>query len=201
MMNRIFKLAIAASAIAALPGVAHAGTATATGTVTLTVVDQCAVTGANVNLGTYAADNTWDDVAKALGKYDGTTYTAGSRGQEYLNYGSITCSNGIGYTLTIKGSATNGGIKINHNGKTAVFMPAIKKLAGTVVADTAGGFAGAGARVATSPLAGTGTGAAQALLGNVTLIFDAAAGTTAAMTGTLGVAGTATDTLNYTLNF
>lgn len=201
MFKNVSKLAIAAAAIAALPGVAQAGTSTATGTAVLNVINQCTVAGANVNLGTYVAANTWAQVGAALGSYNGTTYTAGSQGQEYLSFGSITCDNATPYTLAIKGTATNGGIKITHNGKTAVFMPGIKKLNGVVVADTAGGFTGAGAQVATSTLAGTGTGAAQALLGNVTLNFNSAAGTTALTTDTLGVAGTATDTLTYTLNF
>lgn len=202
MFKNVSKLAIAAAAIVALPGVAQAGTATATGTAVLNVINQCTVTGATVNLGTYTAAQTWSQVGAALGSFNGTAYTAGSQGQEYLNFGSVTCDNGTPYTLTIKGTATGvpGAIKITHNGKTATFLPGIKKLAGNTVADTAANLGGTGAQVGTAQLAGTGTGAAQTLFGNVTLSFSAT-GTTALPTDALGVAGSASDTLTYTLNF
>lgn len=198
----VTKLALA-SALIALPGVAHAGTSTASGTATLTVINQCSVTGATVNLGTFTATNTWANIAAVLGRSDSAAnYTAGSAGQEYLNFGSITCDSGAPYTLTIKGTATGaaGAIKLTHNGKVATFMPGIKKLGGTTVADSNATFAGAGNQVWQTGLAGTGTGSAQSLLGNVTLSFSAT-GTTALATDTLGVAGTATDTLTYTLTF
>ena len=202
MFKNVAKLATAAAAIAALPGVAHAGTSTATGTAVLNVINQCTVTGATVNLGTFTASNTWGQVGAQLGSFSGTTYTAGSAGQEYLNFGSVTCDNGTPYTLSIKGTATGvaGAIRITHNGKTATFLPGIKRLAGNVVADSSATLPGTGAQVGTGTLSGTGTGAAQALLGNVTLSFSAT-GTTALATDSLGVAGTASDTLTYTLNF
>ena len=202
MIKNVSKVAIVAAALVALPGMAQAGTATATGTATLTVINQCTVTGATVNLGTYTSNQTWANVGAALGSFAGTTYTAGSQGQEYLNYGSVTCDNGTPYTLSIKGTATGvaGAIRITHNGKTATFLPGIKRLAGNVVADSSATLPGTGAQVGTGTLSGTGTGAAQALLGNVTLSFSAT-GTTALATDSLGVAGTASDTLTYTLNF
>lgn len=202
-MNKLYTKLVLATALAALPGVAHAGTSTATGTATLTVINECTVTGATVNLGTFTSANTWGDIAAALGRSDsGSDYTAGSNGQEYLNFGSITCDSGAPYTLTIKGTATGdaGAIKLTHNGKAATFMPGIKKLGGNLVADSNATFAGAGVQVWQTPVAGTGTGTAQALLGNVTLSF-AGADTTALATDTLGAAGTASDTLTYTLNF
>ncbi len=202
MFKNLSKVALAA-ALVAVPGVAHAGTATATGQAVLNVINQCTVTGKNVNLGTFTANNTWGQVGAALGSYNGTTYTAGSQGQEYLDFGSVTCDNNTPYTLSIRGTSSfvAGAIKITHNGKTATFLPGIKRLAGNVVTDTSSTFAGTGAQVGTSTLSGTGTGTAQALLGNVTLNF-AVGGAAAPLTGeTLGVAGTATDTLTYTLNF
>lgn len=191
------------AAMAALPGVAHAGTSTATGTAVLNVVNQCSVTGTTVNLGTYTAAQTWSQVGAALGSYNGISYTAGSQGQEYLNFGSITCDNGVPYTLSIKGTATGaaaGSIRITHNGKTVTFLPGIKKLAGNLVADSSVVYPGTGAQVGTGTLAGTGSGVAQSLFGNVTLNFSSTS-TTALPADTLGVAGTATDTLTYTLNF
>lgn len=226
MIKNVSKVAIVAAALVALPGMAQAGTATATGTATLTVINQCTVTGATVNLGSYTTSNTWANVGTALGSFNGANYTvgslgqeylnfgsvtcdsgapyytAGSNGQEYLNFGSITCDSAAPYTLTIKGTATGdaGAIKLTHNGKAATFMPGIKKLGGNLVADSNATFAGAGVQVWQTPVAGTGTGTAQALLGNVTLSF-AGADTTALATDTLGAAGTASDTLTYTLNF
>lgn len=202
-MNKLAAKLALASALIALPGVAHAGTSTATGTASLTVINQCTVNGATVNLGTFTASNTWANVADVLGRSDSAAnYTAGSSGQEYLNFGSITCDSGTPYTLTIKGTATGaaGAIKLTHNGKVVTFMPGIKKLGGATVADSNAVFAGAGNQVWQSGLAGVGSGAAQSLLGNVTLSFSAT-GTTALATDTLGVAGSPTDTLTYTLSF
>ena len=202
MIKNVSKVAIVAAALVALPGMAQAGTATATGTATLTVISQCTVTGATVNLGSYTTSNTWANVGAALGSYNGTTYTAGSLGQEYLNFGSVTCDTGTPYTLTIKGTATGvaGAIKLTQGGKVATLLPAIKKLGGTTVADSNATYAGTGAQVYTSAVAGTGTGAAQTLLGNATLSFSAS-GTTALATDVLGTAGTVSDSLTYTLNF
>ena len=191
-MQRLSNKLALATALVALPGVAHAGTSTATGTATLTVINQCTVTGATVNLGSYTTSNTWANVGAALGSYNGTTYTAGSLGQEYLNFGSVTCDTGTPYTLTIKGTATGvaGAIKITQGGKVATFLPAIKRVGGNAIADSNATYSGTGAQVYTSPVASTGTGSAQTLLGNVTLSFSAS-GTTALPTDVLGTAGTA----------
>lgn len=62
MIKNVSKVAIVAAALVALPGMAQAGTATATGTATLTVINQCTVTGATVNLGSYTTSNTWANV-------------------------------------------------------------------------------------------------------------------------------------------
>lgn len=202
MIKNVSKVALVAAALIALPGAAQAGSATASGTATLTVINQCTVTGATVNLGTYTSNQTWANVGAALGSHNGTTYTAGSQGQEYLNFGSVTCDSGAPYTLTIKGTSTgvSGAIKITQGGKVVNFLPAIKKVGGTTVADSNASYAGTGAHVYTSAVAGTGTGAAQTLLGNVTLALGTS-GSTALATDTLGTAGTASDTLSYTLNF
>jgi len=165
MRNNILKLALSAAAIVALPCVAQAGTATATGAATFDVASQCSVTGATVNLGTYTANQTWAQVGAQLGRFTTPTYTAGSLGLEYLNYGSVTCDNGTPYTLTIKGTATGsepGGITITHNGKTAIFLPAIKKLGVNIVANSHTLLPNTGAQVSLVQLAGTGTGTAQA---------------------------------------
>lgn len=200
MIKNVSKVALVAAALVALPGMAQAGTATATGTATLTVINQCTVTGATVNLGTYTSNQTWANVGAALGSYNGTTYTAGSQGSEYLNFGSVTCDSGAPYTLAIKGTGTAGFIKITQGGKVVQFLPGIKKVGGVALADSTSIYPGTGVQVASNALASTGTGSAQTVLGNVTLSF-VASGTTALATDTLGAAGTASDTLTYTLNF
>ncbi|MFM2300697.1 MAG: hypothetical protein RLZZ84_433 [Pseudomonadota bacterium] len=200
-----FSGAVALLALAALPGVAHAGTATATGTATLTVVNQCSVTGATVNLGNYLTTNTWGTVGASLGQLSGTTFTAGSRGAEYLTFGSVTCDNNVPYTLSIvgTGSSTNavGAIKLTVNSKVMTLLHGIKKVGATTLADSNSTFAGAGQLMTNGGLvSATGTGAAQTLLGNVT-ISPGATGSTAALTDALTTAGTYTDALSYTLNF
>lgn len=199
-MFKNLSKATLAIALAALPGVAHAGTATATGTAVLNVINQCTVTGANVQLGSFTTTNTWGNVGAALGQYIGTTYTAGTLGQEYLNFGSVTCDSGTPYTLTIKGTSvgTPGAIRLFHNTKLITLHPAVKKLGGALVADSAATLPGTGAQVGSAQLSGTGSGAAQTLFGNVTLNFTLSNVLT---TDALAVAGTPTDTLNYTLNF
>ncbi len=199
LVKNISAVALAA-AVAALPGAAYAGTSTATGTATLTVINQCSVTGATVNLGTFLSSQTWGNVASALGGFTGTVFAAGSQGQEYASWGSITCDNAAPYNLRIRGTGTAGGIKITLNGKTAIFSPFVKKLGGVVVADNNASIVGGGAQADTTGLSGTGTGAAQALLGSAVLTYAGTGGTVLA-TDALGAAGTASDTLTYTLNF
>lgn len=202
MIKKVSKIVLVAGALFALPGIAQAGTATATGTATLTVINQCTVTGANVDLGTYMSGSTWSIVGTALGSYDGTTFTASAQGAEYLDFGSVTCDAGAPYTLSIKGTATDtpGAIKLTQGGKVATFLPGIKSIGGVRVADASGTLVGTGAQVWANPVSGTGTGSPQSLRGNVTLSF-VATGTTALPTDTLGAAGTVSDTLTYTLNF
>lgn len=199
-MSKLFtKIALAAGVIAALPSAAQAGTSTATGTATLTVMNQCTVTGSTLNLGTYTTTQTWGDVAATTGYIDlYGHFQVGTRGLEYLNFGSVTCDAGVPYTLTIMGSNRN--IQMTHNGKNSTFVPLIKKLGGVSVADNDPDFIGAGANVANDVLSGTGTGGAQALLGSVAL-YSILNSTTAYLTDQFGVAGVSTDTLTYTLTF
>lgn len=200
MTKILSKIALAAAAVAALPGAAQAGTSTTTSNASFNVISQCTVTGKDVQLGTYTASQTWGDVGAALGSTTSNVYTMGSLGQEYLDMGSVTCDAGTPYTLSIKGSAAGFGmVKITHNGKVAEFHTYVKKLGGVAVADN-NGLVGSGAQVNSFTLAGTGTGTAQSLIGHANLHFGTG-GTTALKTDALGAAGTATDTLNYTLNF
>ena len=202
MFKNISKLTIAAAAVLALPGMAQAGTSTASGTATLGVVSQCSVTGANVNLGTFTVNDTWQTVGDQLGaSYTMLTYSPGSRGVEYLNFGSVTCDAGTPYSLTIKGTGTviNETIRLTVGGKTVTLYPAIKKVGATTLADSQGGFPVGVWAWLFSGISATGTGAPQALIGNSLLHIVSSPGTLT--TDKLGTAGTFSDTLTYTLHF
>lgn len=204
MLSKFKNLPFAAFAVAvmALPGAAHAGTGSATGTATMAVVSQCSVSGANINLGTYLSTNTWFTVGNATGINFNGGYTAGSQGQEYLNYGSVTCDAGTPYTLSIAGTGTSGTVKVTVNAQVGAFQPAVKRIGGTVVTDSDGGFAGVGNIMTTRPLSATGTGTAQTVLGSVLLTSPGAGfGSTNSLTSQLTQKGVFTDTVNYTLTF
>lgn len=202
-MSKFSLLSTAAGglAIAAMPSLAHAGTETASGTATFNVVNQCSVTGASVNLGTYTSSQLLIDIAEELGAIDNTdTYNVGSRGQSYVTWGSVTCDNGTPYTLNIQGTSGNPGmIKFDDPAGNfrADFDIFVKSIGGTTIADTDAAVSGAGAKASASPVAGTGTGAAQEILGSAVYNSGLSSGS---YTTPLTV-GTMTDTLTYTLNF
>ncbi|MEN9683171.1 MAG: hypothetical protein RLZZ427_922 [Pseudomonadota bacterium] len=192
-----------ALALAALPGVAHAGgSAAASGTATLTVINQCSVSGTTVDLGSYLTTNTWGTVGAKLGQLVGTTYTAGTNGPDALNFGTINCDDKLGYNLAIAGTGTTGAIKLTINGKVMQLLMAVKKIGASPIGDSAGTpLPGTGAYLLNGGKAGgTGTGAAQSIFGSVT-VSPGTTGSTAALTDQLGVANTYTDSLTYTLSF
>lgn len=203
MLKNFSRAALAAAFLAALPGTAHAGSATATSTASLSVISQCAVNGATVDLGTFRTTDTWATVGAALGTHDSTinvlTYTPGSRGQEYLNFGSVICNAGTPWTLSIK-PAVGAGIDMRVNGKAMQLSFALKRIGGTVVPDLSGTFPGVGNFPSLIAIPGTGTGATQTLLGNAMTVYGTPT-TTALATDRLTVAGTYSDTLTYTLTF
>lgn len=206
MLSNFKNLSCAALAIAAmaLPGIAYAGTNTATGAANLTVVSQCSVTGGAVNLGSFKSSDTWGDVSNLLGLYDPGGYVPGTAGREYLNFGSVICDAGTPYSLTIKGSGPDGTVQLGVNGKVVTFVTAFKKVGNVVQTDNSTDFVGAGRVViyGNTPAA-SGTGTPQTVLGSATLITSGYTyyGTTAALTDTLGNSGAFSDTLNYTLTF
>lgn len=202
--SKMFKAACALC-VAGLPGMAYAGTATGTGTATLNVVDQCSVTGATVNLGTYTTSQRIEDVAAELGDM-WTAYTPGSRGQSYLTWGTINCSNGLPYSLSIKGTSVEapspGGIQFawtdaQNLDYRANFDIYVKSIGGVAVADSNGLAVGAGAKVNTDPASGTGTGTDQEIVGSVAFNYPASM----SLYSTKLPSGTHVDTLSYTLTF
>lgn len=202
MISHSIKAVFVASALVAIPGMAIAGTSTATGTASFNVASQCSVTGASVTLGTFTTTQTWADVGAELGTQGGpggTVFTAGTKGFTPFNYGSVTCDAGTPYSLTIRGTGPTNTMRMSVNGKVAFLPIFIKRIGVTNMPDTNAVAVGAGTQN-NAAIAGTGTGTAQALLGSA-LIAYSVGGTTAAPADPLGAAGSFTDTLTYTLNF
>lgn len=200
MVRNFIKAAMAVATFVAVPGIAQAGTRTATANVTMQVASQCTLTGATVYLGAFKTTDTWGTVAAKHGVATFGTYTVGTAGQESLKFGTVTCDTGLPWNLTIKGTANGTGaglIWITVNGKFVLMYPGIKKVGTKTIADS-GLWSGTGQQVAQSPVYETGTGAPQDLFGNVTLNFS---GSTATSTTPLAVVGNASDTLTYTLTF
>jgi len=204
LYSKLFKTACAFCA-AGLPGMAHAGAVTAAGTATFQVVDQCSVTAVTVNLGTFKKGQALADVAAELGNME-ASYTVGNRGQSYLNLGTVNCSIGVPYTLSIAGTSAQsfspGGIRFawsdsQSNNYTSVFDIYVKSIGGVTVADSNGKAVGAGAKVNTSGASGIGTGSDQVILGSVAFNYDAS------MSQYFDNVpdGPQADTLSYTLSF
>jgi hypothetical protein len=198
-------LAVAAVALGAVPQTAWAaGESKATGTSALQVNNQCAITGANVDLGTYFTSNTWATVANRLG-YDAdgvtpdTSYHPGALGFEYLDFGSVNCSVKVGYTLQIGGTGSRGTVQMPMNGKVGSFWVALKSIGGSVLTDSDNSSFGGAGVVMVLPAAaakGTGTGAEERLKGSVILLAYSSISLTDKLT-----AGRYTDTLNYAITF
>lgn len=205
MVKNFASAMIAGAFLATLPGIAQAGITTTTANVTMQVGSQCSVTGANINLGTYKNTDTWGSVAAVHGWLDTAfSYHSGTAGRESLNFGTVTCDSGVPWSLTIKGGNTTyptGAINLSHNGKAAIFYPGIKKVGSIYLVDSSPTYyPTTGYQVWQTPVTSSGTGTAQTLLGNVTLIFPSASGTVDSLTA-LGSSGTISDTLTYTLTF
>lgn len=196
--------AMAASLMIAHPAIA--GQSTATGTASLTVINQCSVTGNSINLGTFLASQTFQDVGVVNGYFDpDENWVEGSRGIGTLNLGSVTCDSGTPYSLRIMGSGTRGSVRVNIGAKNVVASVWVKSIGGQVQVDPFGGNLGAYVSEASwDPAIGVGSGAPQAVLGTIPIgfgILQSLNGGDALPTDQLGAAGTYADTLVYTLNF
>jgi len=208
-MFRFARVAVVGAGLflAALPGLAHAGTSTATGTANLNVINQCSVSGATVNLGNYTTSQTVGDIAASLGLMDyGPVYTAGSRGQDYLTWGTVNCDSGTPYSLSIQGTAvishSPGGVYFEwrdaqNSRYTAVLDIYVKSIGSTTVADSVAAAPGAGARANVTPAAGIGTGAPQLVKGSAVWNYDASM----SQLYDSVPQGSLSDSLTYTLNF
>ena len=203
MIRHASKLALAAAAALCLPAAAQAGTSTTTSTANFAVVNQCSVSGANIDLGTYTTQQTWGDLAATIGHLNitGNVYTAGSRGDALMKIGSVTCDNNVLYGFNILGSSNDGeaanAIELTINGKTGRILIYAKKLGTDVLSDEL--IPGRGASLGWDQVYGFGTGSTQDIQGSVLLYSTN--NTTAQLTDKFGTPGTYVDTLTYILNF
>lgn len=208
-MFRVSVLSAVSAAVmtAFAPALAHAGTSTGTGTAEFNVVNQCSITGAIINLGTFTTSNTWSDVFAIHGyirEGDGEGIQ-GSLGWTGVNWGSVTCDSGTPYTLFVKGRGTDWGqptVTFAINGKRMNAWPMIKKVGDIDVPDAWWVMTAGNGGDGTEGVAGVGTGAPQAVLGHIWFHPEwFMAPDVALSTDTLGAAGSFVAPLDYTLNF
>ena len=200
MIKNFINLSIAVVAVAALPSVAQAGTATASGTATINVENQCTVAAKNIDLGTFSISDTWSNVGRQIGSLDNATlyFRAGSKGLEYVDYGTINCSAGTIFQLSIKGTGPNGTVKLKIGPATGLFAPFLKTFDGEAVLDGFDAPAGGGVRIHMSTFLQKANGSNQTLHGHMPTLFN---GDLPIPTEKLVEGGTFTDTLTYKYYF
>ena len=200
-MNHKLALSALAAAALAFPAAAQAGTSTTTSTASFAVADQCTVTGATVNLGTFRADQTWGDVGNAVGaNRDGVPLNRNA-GTAYLTFGSVTCSAGLPYTLVVRGDWLDVGSRFFVNGEVAFFTPFVKKLGSADVPDSRSTpYNGMGTQFGTN-IAGVGTGTPQAIVGSMIAEFSQIPNSGAVQATPLGQSGQHATPFTYTLTF
>lgn len=203
MIKIISRIALVAAAVAALPGAAQAGTSIRTTNASFNVVNQCSISGATIDLGTYTTQQTWGDLAASIGHLDANSgvYTAGSRGNWLMKLGTITCQNNLFYGFTIHGSSNdpqaNKAVELTIGGKTARLQLYVTKVGGDFAVDD--NILGRGIGVGADPVPWIGYGVPQDIEGSALLLTTAT--TTAQLADKFAAAGTYADTLTYTLTF
>lgn len=169
-------LAAATCAVGALP--AMAGTSSATASATFQVVNQCSITGSNVNLGTFRTTDTLQTVANKTGYQDGTTYelVAGTDGIGTVPLGSVTCDTDTPYTISMRSNGWSGSLTLNLPGGIIELYPMVKRIGSYEVPDGEPYFNGFGKWASPdilatyserSPLGTTANGSAQPIMGNI----------------------------------
>ena len=197
MIRQASKLTLAAAAALALPTTAQAGTETTTSTASFNVVQQCAVTGATVNIGTYIAGQTWLDLGKETGYGpSGVPFVPGTRGKQWANFGSILCTPGTYFTIRLSGNV-NGCITFIMNNKTYYLSAWANKIGTVTVPDGVPSvYPGGGKNMGSMTFGTNGTGVAQPILGSVILQESAGSRFSDPL-----LAGQYVDPLTYTLTF
>lgn len=201
MIKNVSKMAAVAAWLAALPGVAHAGSASAKGSFVFSVVTQCSLKGNDVDLGGFWTTQTWGDVADELGAVNvfNEAPVYGTRGKKYINWGSVTCDKGTLYNIRARGATSSGRIVFTHNGKTIGFLPAVEELGGETGFGVPGEATAGTGKSLYLGFTATGTGAKQDMLGSVFLRFNTFY-TSVQRTDVIGgPAQVLTDSITYTL--
>ncbi len=201
MIKNFINLSIAVVAVAALPSVAQAGTATASGTATINVENQCTVAAKNIDLGTFSISDTWSNVGRQIGSLDNATlyFRAGSKGLEYVDYGTINCTAGTIFQISIKGTGPNGFVALKLGGNTGYLAPHLKAFDGKPVLDSPDAPTTGGVRVHLSSFLNKANGANQTLHGHMPMLYNGSL--FLAPSEKLGVAGSFSDTLTYSFYF
>ena len=176
----VFKSVQTCLAVAAI-GLGSAGAAHARGEspdlarATFTVIKDCWVSGATVDLGTYFSTDTVEDVANNLGyqREEDATVIRGAQPPGAITYGAVSCHAGTPYTLRITGIEPSAGdMRIDLEKGSMYLRLLVKKVGATVVPDANPSFNGFGQSANPNLTDGKGVGVigegrAQPILGNV----------------------------------
>lgn len=192
--------------MAATSNAAYAGTSTGTGTATFKVLNQCSVTGANVNLGTFTTTQTAGDVAASLGYLQGVDsdlLTRGTMPDGALVLGSVTCDAGTPYTLRIDPAVSGAPqvfslLGLTLNGKGLALSTWARKIGDQSLGSNWASSIDAWYMSNFNPAAAIGTGAPQQITGN---IYVETAYSEMQLTDQLGQAGVYSAPQIYTLTF
>ncbi len=137
---KIFSACLAVLAGFVSASAAIAGTDTATGTATMSVINQCTVTGANVSLGTFRTTDTLQTVVDQIGYQDGANFNVvvGTNGIGTVPLGSVTCDNGTPYTITMESNGWYGSVDIQLPAGILELYPTVKKIGDYVIVSANG---------------------------------------------------------------
>ena len=116
-------------------GPAHAIETNDVGLATFTVLKNCSVTGATVDLGTYLSTDTVQDVARNLGYQteQNAEVIPGALAPGAFTYGEVSCHEGTPYTLGITGTEpASGDLRIDLE-KGAIYLQLLVKQVGSIV--------------------------------------------------------------------
>lgn len=217
-MRKIMVCCAALAACFSGGSTAIAAATSAVSTATLTISNAaniCTVKGAKVSMGTYKSNDTLQTVADQLG-YQAADYNirTGTNGVASVNLGSVTCQDGVDYTIGFLGTGDKGNLElILPNGKVRLHAM-IKRLGDTIIPDGASYFNGFGKSgnpnvhlgyegANGGAIGATGNGKEQVILGNV-IVSILVAGTGIYdhfPTEQLGAEGAYTSTWTSQVNF
>lgn len=136
-MKKFAGCGLAAAAIAAMPSIAHAGTASAIGKASLTVIEKCEISGAAISLGTFRSTDAVEAVGAQLDYAEldgGGQYVVGAVAPGSMNLGTVNYELGLPYTIDIKGSeAGQGNLRIPLLNGSLYMMALVKKVGSATI--------------------------------------------------------------------